>query len=151
MSGMTSTTWGLVGSAPPSSGRSASALSSWSSSRPPHCTPRGSRMKPAGHMACGATTVRHLIQPVTAAPLHEDDIWLFLRDFKRIEAPGLQPFPLEEAVRRTLRTLGLTPAGEKPALPAPQPMESAEELVALVALVALVRLAHLADGANGHL
>ena len=70
------------------------------------------------------------ILPVTAAPLaDEDDIWLFLQDFKRVEAPGVQPYPKEEAIRRTLHALALTPKGEAPASTAPQPAESAEELV----------------------
>src|SRR5258708_22791065 len=38
------------------------------------------------------------IQPVLAAPLNEGDIWLFLQDFKRIEAPGGKPFPAAESV-----------------------------------------------------
>jgi tetratricopeptide (TPR) repeat protein len=71
-----------------------------------------------------------LILPVTAASIAENDIWLFLQDFRRIEAAGLQPFPRGEAVRRTLRTLVLTPTGEKPAPTAPLPKDSAEELVA---------------------
>src|SRR5262249_53014999 len=69
-----------------------------------------------------------IILPVLAAPLAaEDDLWLFLQDFKRIEARGLQPFAPDEAVRRTLRALALTPAGEAPAPTAPQPSESAED------------------------
>jgi TIR domain len=56
-----------------------------------------------------------LIQPVSAAALHEDDIWLFLRDFKRVEAPGLKSLPRDEAVRRTVRALALTPVGTAPA------------------------------------
>ncbi|HEY1391421.1 MAG TPA: toll/interleukin-1 receptor domain-containing protein [Ktedonobacterales bacterium] len=71
-----------------------------------------------------------LILPVTAAALQENDIWLFLRDFKRIEAPGMQTLPLEEAVRRTLHTLALTPAGTEPTLKTPQPTESPEDLLA---------------------
>ncbi|HEY7833318.1 MAG TPA: toll/interleukin-1 receptor domain-containing protein [Ktedonobacterales bacterium] len=72
-----------------------------------------------------------IILPVLAVPLaDEDDIWMFLQDFKRIEAPGIQPFPVDEAVRRTLRALALTPAGEAPAPVAPQPSESADDLIA---------------------
>jgi tetratricopeptide (TPR) repeat protein len=73
-----------------------------------------------------------IILPVVAAVLpDEDDIWLFLQDFRRIEAPGLQPYPAAEAVRRLLHALELTPAGEAPAPPAPpQPSESAEDLLA---------------------
>jgi tetratricopeptide (TPR) repeat protein len=72
-----------------------------------------------------------IILPVLAAPLpDEDTIWLFMQGYKRIEAPGIQPFPVEEAVRRTLRALALTPAGEAPAPTAPQPTESADDLIA---------------------
>ncbi|HEU5344085.1 MAG TPA: toll/interleukin-1 receptor domain-containing protein [Ktedonobacterales bacterium] len=70
-----------------------------------------------------------IMQPVTARPLTENDIWLFLQDFKRIEAPGLQPFPTGEAVRRLLHTLVLTPQGEAPAPTAPQPQERVDDLV----------------------
>lgn len=50
----------------------------------------------------------HLILPIVAAPIGDDeDIWLFLRDFTRIEAPGVQPFPGPEAIQRTLHTLAL--------------------------------------------
>lgn len=39
-----------------------------------------------------------VILPVTAGPIERDDFspehgWLFLEDFKRIEAPGYRPFP----------------------------------------------------------
>jgi tetratricopeptide (TPR) repeat protein len=71
-----------------------------------------------------------LILPVTATTIQEDDIWLFLQDFKRIEAVGYQPFPRKEAVRRTVRTLALTPTGEAPAPMAPQPTESVEDMLA---------------------
>ena len=57
--------------------------------------------------------------------------WLFLEDFKRIEAPGLQPYPATVAVQRLLHALALTPAGERPAAPTgPEPTESAEDLLA---------------------
>src|SRR5262249_1604140 len=43
------------------------------------------------------------ILPVLAVPIADEmDLWLFLQDFKRVEAPGVQPFPPGEAVRRTL-------------------------------------------------
>ncbi|MGH2485179.1 MAG: hypothetical protein ACRDHE_04105, partial [Ktedonobacterales bacterium] len=43
-----------------------------------------------------------LILPVTAGQIERGDFsgasgWLFLHDFKRIEAPGLRPFPIAEA------------------------------------------------------
>jgi tetratricopeptide (TPR) repeat protein len=70
------------------------------------------------------------ILPVLAVPIADEmDIWLFLQDFKRVEAPGVRPYPQEEAARRTLMALALTPRGEAPAPVAPQPSESAEELV----------------------
>src|SRR5215472_14266213 len=34
-----------------------------------------------------------IILPVTAGPLEENAIWMFLSDFKRIEAPDLHPYP----------------------------------------------------------
>src|SRR5690348_16049528 len=69
-----------------------------------------------------------VILPVTAATITEDDIWLFLQDFRRIEAPGLHPLPQYEAVRHAQRALALTPAGETRASTAPQPTESAQDL-----------------------
>jgi tetratricopeptide (TPR) repeat protein len=75
-----------------------------------------------------------ILLPVTAAGIDRTDFsaeneWLFLHDFKRIEAPGLQPFPHNEAVWHTLRALGLTPAGASPAPNAPQPHETAHDLL----------------------
>jgi hypothetical protein len=48
-----------------------------------------------------------LILPVTGGPIERNDFdplqgWLFLHDFKRIEAPGMQPYPTPDAVRRLL-------------------------------------------------
>lgn len=76
-----------------------------------------------------------LLLPVTAGPIERDDFsgatgWLFLHDFKRIEAPGRRPYPTVEAARRLLHALELTPSGEAPTAPAPpQPTESAEDLL----------------------
>src|SRR6185437_13235121 len=75
-----------------------------------------------------------LLLPVTAGPIARDDFspengWLFLHDFKRVEASGYRPYPTDEAVRRLLHTLALTPAGEAPAPTAPQPSESAADLL----------------------
>ena len=75
-----------------------------------------------------------LLLPITAGPIARDDFspengWLFLHDFKRVEASGYQPYPTEEAVRRLLHTLALTPAGEAPAPIAPQPSESLADLL----------------------
>jgi tetratricopeptide (TPR) repeat protein len=79
-----------------------------------------------------------LLLPVTGGAIERTDFdpeqgWLFLHDFKRVEAPGMQPFPPQEAVRRLLHALALTPAGEAPspaATAGPQPSESADDLVA---------------------
>ncbi len=65
------------------------------------------------------------IQPVLAASVSEDDIWLFLQDFKRVEALGGKPYPVAEAVQRTLHALGLGAAG----VSAPERGETAAELV----------------------
>jgi tetratricopeptide (TPR) repeat protein len=70
-----------------------------------------------------------ILLPVLASAVEENDIWLWLQDFKRIEASGVLPFPADEAVRRTLLALALTPAGETRVAQVPQPSESAEELV----------------------
>ena len=59
-----------------------------------------------------------IILPVLAkAPADPGDIWLFLQDFKRIEAHDQTPYPLEEASARALRALALTPAGAAPGSP----------------------------------
>jgi tetratricopeptide (TPR) repeat protein len=72
-----------------------------------------------------------IILPVLAEALPDaDNIWLFLQDFKRIEAPGVQPYPVAEAVSRTLHALELSLPGEAPLPTTPQPSESAEDLVA---------------------
>jgi tetratricopeptide (TPR) repeat protein len=63
------------------------------------------------------------ILPILATDVNEDAIWLFLQDFKRIEAPGVRPFVRSEAIQRTLHALGLSgPA-------APEQGETPEELV----------------------
>ncbi|HEU5342706.1 MAG TPA: tetratricopeptide repeat protein [Ktedonobacterales bacterium] len=75
-----------------------------------------------------------LLLPVTAGPIARDDFspqdgWLFLSEFKRIEAAGYQPYPTAEAVRRLLHALALTPAGEAPAPTTARPSESAADLL----------------------
>ncbi len=75
-----------------------------------------------------------VILPVTASAIERDDFsgatgWLYLEEFKRIEAPGFHPYPLAEAVGRVLHALALTPAGEAPAPVAPQPTETASDLI----------------------
>jgi tetratricopeptide (TPR) repeat protein len=74
------------------------------------------------------------IVPVTAGQIDTADFdpeagWLFLDDFKRIEAPGYKPYPVAEAARRLLRALALTPVGEVPGPVTPQPTESVDDLV----------------------
>lgn len=52
-----------------------------------------------------------IILPITAQAIEEMDFntWLFLEDFKRIEAPGYKPLPQTEAIAKTLHALVLTP------------------------------------------
>jgi len=74
-----------------------------------------------------------LILPVTIGPIEASDFntWLFLEDFKRVEAPGFTPYPLAEATERTQRLLELTPAGQRPAPAAPpQASESLDDMQA---------------------
>lgn len=54
------------------------------------------------------------ILPITAQPIEANDFntWLFMEDFKRIEASGYQPLPLSEAIAQTLQTLVLASSGE---------------------------------------
>jgi tetratricopeptide (TPR) repeat protein len=51
-----------------------------------------------------------IILPVVATAIQRNDFdkMLFLEDFKRVEGPANRPYPLAEAVDRTLRLLGLT-------------------------------------------
>lgn len=77
---------------------------------------------------------KRVILPVTAGPIARNDFdpeagWLFLHDFKRIEAPGYQPYPSEEAARRLLRALALTVASDPPVKSPAEPQESAEDLL----------------------
>jgi Flp pilus assembly protein TadD len=71
-----------------------------------------------------------IILPVTAGLLQEDAVWMFLSDFKRIEAPGLRPFPLQEACGRLLHALALTAPGTAPLVRTPLPAESVDDLLA---------------------
>lgn len=75
-----------------------------------------------------------LLLPVTASPIAREDFspetgWLFLHDFKRIEASGYHPYSTEEVICRLLHILALTPANEAPAPIAPQPGESVDDLL----------------------
>ncbi len=77
---------------------------------------------------------QRVILPVTAGPIARDDFdpetgWLFLHDFKRIEAPGYRPYPAEEAARRLLRALALSVNGEMGAQPAAEPQEGVDDLL----------------------
>jgi tetratricopeptide (TPR) repeat protein len=73
-----------------------------------------------------------IILPVTAQPIEPRDFnaLLFIESFARIEAPGYQPYPLPEAVTRTLRMLALTPAGGSPESTAPRADEQPADLLA---------------------
>jgi tetratricopeptide (TPR) repeat protein len=75
-----------------------------------------------------------LIIPVTAGPIAREDFdpavgWLFMSDYKRIEAPNYQPYSIAEAARRLLHALALTPKGAIPEPVAPQPSESVDDLM----------------------
>src|SRR5262249_9846405 len=72
-----------------------------------------------------------LLLPVVAAAYTPRDFnaVLFLESLRRVEAPDHQPYPQAEAIARTLHLLTLTPAGEAPTPLAPQPGESAEDLL----------------------
>lgn len=79
-----------------------------------------------------------VILPVLAETVNEDDIWLFMQQFKRIEQAGLQPWPAAEAARRV--ALALDPnaqiATAMPVAPSPQPTASPDRSDELDALLA---------------
>lgn len=70
-----------------------------------------------------------ILLPVLCEPVKEDDIWLFLRDFKRIEGPGLTPYPEEERIRQMVRALALTQQGSGATTITPQSGESGDDLL----------------------
>jgi tetratricopeptide (TPR) repeat protein len=71
-----------------------------------------------------------IMLPVLAAPLRdEDDIWLFLQDFRRVGATGTEPFPPTEAVSQTLHALQLMAPNEAPLPVAPRSDENAADLL----------------------
>jgi tetratricopeptide (TPR) repeat protein len=53
-----------------------------------------------------------IILPVIARPLSSAEIWLFIEEFRRIADADDIPFTQQEAIRRVLSTLALTPQGE---------------------------------------
>jgi tetratricopeptide (TPR) repeat protein len=74
---------------------------------------------------------QRLLLPVTIGEIEPSDFntWLFLEDFKRVEAPGLHPYTLPEAIERTLRLLALTPKGETRVAVTPRASESLNDLL----------------------
>lgn len=79
-----------------------------------------------------------LLVPITGGPIERNDFdpargWLFLHAFRRIEAPGMRPYPVPEAVERLLHALALRSDIEVPALPANAGLPSAENADGLVA------------------
>lgn len=73
-----------------------------------------------------------LLLPVTAAPYTPDD-WdtlLYIESLRRIEVSDHQPFPIEEAILRTLRLLELTLPGQTSAAAVPQLADSMDDLFA---------------------
>jgi tetratricopeptide (TPR) repeat protein len=73
-----------------------------------------------------------LYLPVLAGALERGDlnVALFLKSMKRVEDDELHPLPTVEAVAQTLRLLALTAAGQPSAPTAPQPSESAADVLA---------------------
>jgi len=72
---------------------------------------------------------KRIIQPITAATIREEDIWLFMQDFKRIEAPNCQPYPMNEAASYLLRALTLPSADELPSAVTRQMSEDVDDLL----------------------
>src|SRR5262245_24984266 len=70
-----------------------------------------------------------IILPIVAAPFDEDALWLFLQEFRRIEARGTAPLSPEEAIRRTLHALALALPGEAPVTVHMESGDRAEDLL----------------------
>lgn len=72
-----------------------------------------------------------ILLPVVAEPLERADFnaALHLYGLKRIEAPGMRPYPTQEAIHRLLHTLALTPADEALAPTALQPARRVADMV----------------------
>lgn len=58
------------------------------------------------------TDASRVLLPILATSVDPNDIWLFIRSFKRVEAGNTQPYPQAEAIRRALLAVGLTPQEE---------------------------------------
>ena len=73
-----------------------------------------------------------IMAPVVAEPLERADFntALHLYSLKRIEAPGMQTYPIDEAVRRLLATLELASTGEL--IPTPVTLQPGETLIGLL-------------------
>lgn len=69
--------------------------------------------------------------PVVVEQVEKADLngALYLRSLKRVEAGDLRPLPIAEAATQALRLLGMTPAGQAAASPAPRPSESVADLL----------------------
>src|SRR4029077_17269488 len=73
-----------------------------------------------------------LILPITVGAIEPSDFngqWLFLEDYKRVEARGMQPHPHDAMIAQALRLLALTPKGQASVAVTPQPAESLEDLI----------------------
>ena len=70
-----------------------------------------------------------MMLPVLCSEGNEDEIWLFLQEFKRIEAPSGKPFSKAERIRLILRALALTPKWQAPVAMTPHPSESLSGLL----------------------
>lgn len=75
---------------------------------------------------------QRIILPVTAQPIEQSDFnaWLFLEDFRRVEAPGYRPYPTREAIEQTLDLLTLPPKGKVATRTTPRSGERVRDLVA---------------------
>lgn len=70
-----------------------------------------------------------ILLPVTFGAVAQNDLngqngWLFLSNYKRIEAPGARPYPPEEAIQQTLIALSLVSREDSGPIPAGDEVES---------------------------
>jgi hypothetical protein len=63
----------------------------------------------------------YTLLPILLESVQEDDIPLFYRGFTRVAQPNGIPYPHDEAIRRTLKVLDLTPLAALPLPPDPPP------------------------------